>query len=106
MVKLLYLKRRVNKKGEPNGSPFCCGDAGNRTLVQTRNLKAFYMFSKHLIFEYDREAYIPKTKPYPFNFASRSRHPYRLVHPFDDARWDRSDQPSSIRRAKARLILD
>ena len=88
------------------GLLYFCGDAGNRTLVQTRNLKAFYMFIKQLIFEDGREAYSPKAKPYPLYFAFKSRHPYWLVHPFDDARWDRSDQPSSIRRAKARLILD
>jgi len=26
MVKLLHNKTTLNKKGEPNGSPFCCGD--------------------------------------------------------------------------------
>tara|TARA_Y100000385_G_scaffold138553_2_gene143930 strand:- start:1672 stop:1839 length:168 start_codon:yes stop_codon:yes gene_type:complete len=55
------------------------------------------MLSSQLIFELSREEYIPKTKPYPITFAFKSRNPYWLVHPFFDARWDGSDQPSSIR---------
>ena len=43
--------------------PNISGDAGNRTLVQTRNQKVFYMLSIQLILELNREEYIPKTKP-------------------------------------------
>ena len=81
---------QIKKKGylRNNRKYPSSGDAGNRTLVQTRNQKVFYMLSSQLIFELSREEYIPKTKPYPISFAFRSRHPYWLVHPFSDARWD------------------
>ena len=39
-------------------------------------MKAFYMFIDQFIFEFDLEDHIPKTKPYPLNFAVKSRHTY------------------------------
>jgi len=41
----------MNKRKKPPVGGFWSGAGGSRTLVQTSNYKAFYMFSFQLIFD-------------------------------------------------------